>query len=209
MGADRTERSNTRWLEELRDDGPRGAAVADLRRYLHRGLAKAFAGRAVGDADLEDFAQDAVIRVLATLDTFRGESRFTTWAMAVAVRVALGAIRRRRHRELREDSDPFVLERAIATAADDSDPAENLDRKKMLVALRVAIANELTERQRTAVLGELAGVPTDLLAERLGLTRNALYKLHHDARRKLRRAIIEADLVPGEVWSAPAAVSEG
>lgn len=204
MEEGRTQRSNDRWIEELRSPTDGGGAVADLRRYLYRGLAKAFAGRGASDADLEDFVQDSVVRVLASLDTFRGESRFTTWAMAVAVRVALGALRRRRFRERREDTDPLALERAIATAADDSDPALDLEHKRMLAALRSAIADDLTDRQRAAVLGELSGIPTDVLAERLGLTRNALYKLHHDARRKLRRAVAASLPAKGGVRRTPA-----
>lgn len=192
-------RSNERWMHELRAQGASAAAVTDLRRYLHRGLHKQLASRGVGEADVEDFVQESVVRVLASLTTFRGESRFTTWATAIAVRVAFGALRRRRYRESHEETAPEALEIAASTIAGDSDPARQLDRGGLLDALRRAIANELTEHQRSAVLGELAGVPTEVLAERMGITRNAAYKLHHDARKKLRAAILKAGFTDADV----------
>jgi len=57
-------------------------------------------------------------------------------------------------------------------------------------ALRHAIATQLSERQRVAILAELRGVPTVEIAERLGSNQNALYKLTHDARKKLRTALV-------------------
>ena len=74
--------------------------------------------------------------------------------------------------------------------------------------LAAAVRDQLTDRQRLAVLGELDGVPTEQLAERLGLARNALYKLHHDARRKLRAAILAAGFTEADVREELARVSE-
>jgi len=191
------ERTDERWIGELfcRDE----AAVADLRSYLRRGLHKVMAGRGVSESDVDDFVQEATVRVLDNLPGFRGESRFTTWAMAVAVRVALAALRRRRHLERREQTDPKVFEHAAATAAVAWDPTLPEAIRELFAELHRAIHADLTERQRAAVLGELAEVPSDVLAQRLGLTRNALYKLHHDARKKLRRAMTEAGFTPEQV----------
>jgi len=68
-----------------------------------------------------------------------------------------------------------------------------------MTTLQLAITDTLTERQRTAVLGELTGVPSDVLAERLGVNRNALYKLHHDARKKLKAVILAAGFTERDV----------
>jgi hypothetical protein len=84
------DRTNQEWLDDLR--GPdRDEAVADLRASLGRGLGYSLANHSdVDDVLIEDFAQDALLRILDNLDTFRGESRFTTWAQKIAVRVAFG-----------------------------------------------------------------------------------------------------------------------
>ena len=96
------ERSNTSWITALSQPGPRrDAALADLRTLLVRGLGYAMAGRPnVRQEDIQDFAQEALLKILAALDSFRGESRFTTWAQKIAVRVALTELRRRRWRDV-------------------------------------------------------------------------------------------------------------
>ena len=91
-----SERSNEEWLADLQGPG-REDALGDLRALLVRGLRYAMADRpSVTEVDLEDFAQDALMKILNALDTFRGESRFTTWAQKIAVRVAFTELRRRR-----------------------------------------------------------------------------------------------------------------
>ena len=90
------ERTNEEWLAALR--GPeQEEALADLRTFLVRGLGYALANRSdVDDQVREDFAQEALLKILNGLDTFRGESRFTTWAQKIAVNVAFTELRRRR-----------------------------------------------------------------------------------------------------------------
>nr|MDQ3301868.1 RNA polymerase sigma factor [Actinomycetota bacterium] len=86
-------RTNEEWLAALRGSG-QDRAIGDLRAVLVRGLKVTFGGRVRGlDETAEDFAQDALIKVLNNLDSFRGESRFTTWAQKVAVRVAYTELR--------------------------------------------------------------------------------------------------------------------
>ena len=71
-----------------------------------------------------------------------------------------------------------------------TDPAPEQDR--LIAAVRVALQTALTPRQREVLVAlTLDDVPIDVLAERLGTTRGALYKMLHDARRKLRAAIDE------------------
>ncbi len=177
---------NARWLSALRQNGESGRAAEELREYLRNGIAKALRAQQLGAADLEDCAQDAFVGVFERLDTFRGDSRFTTWAMAVALRTAFSMLRRRRHQNLR-------LEELELEAADPApDAARILERRDLLEALRRAIYQELTERQRFAILGELLGTPTAVMAERLRISSNAFYKLHHDARKKLGRALNKA-----------------
>jgi RNA polymerase sigma-70 factor (ECF subfamily) len=187
------------WLRALRSPGG-SSGVEELRRYVRRGLERALAGRALRREDLDDFTHDAVVRVIENLERFRGESRFGTWAMAIAVRVAFTALRRRRHPvSAWAPLENGFIEAVPARATPESDPTRRLERKALLDVLSEAIGDRLTPRQRTAVLGELEGIATEELAARLGIARNALYKLHHDARRKLREAILEAGFTVDDV----------
>ncbi len=186
-------RTNAQWLAGLRQHAQGGVVAGELQNYLRRGLARALAARRVNATDLEDFAQDALVRILQGPDTFRRDSRFVTWAMAVALRTALSTLRRRYHgdRPL-EELELGVLTPSESTPSTASDPAQIAERGDLLEALNRAIQSQLTIRQRTAVLGELSGVPVVVLAERLGISSNTFYKLHHDARKKLRRALNRA-----------------
>ncbi len=190
----KVERSNEQWLAALRSAQPPHDALEDLSWFLRRGLGKALTrSHPLNESDLDDFTQEAVLRVLERLDTFRGDSRFTTWAMAVSIRVALSELRRRHHREvsLQQLDDDFNTPLESA-APDSADPQGALDREHLLESLRRAIQTHLTPRQRAVILGELAGVPPQKLVQQLDTNPNALYKLHHDARRKLRQALREA-----------------
>src|SRR5215203_1869693 len=94
------ERTNEQWLMELGEVNP-DEALADLYDLLVRGLRAAFGGCGGGvDANIEDFAQEAMIKITGNLDTFRGESRFTTWAQKIAMNVALTELKRRRWRDV-------------------------------------------------------------------------------------------------------------
>ena len=185
--------TNDRWLTELRPPAPSAQAVEDLRAYVHGTLARALRTRVgVGEADLDDFVQDALVRVLGSLDQFRGDSRFTTWAAAVAIHTALGALRSRGQRHVSLE----VLESGSGVAEPhapkDSEPGRGVEREELLDALRRSIEEDLTERQRIVVLGLLSGVPTEALVGRLGTNANALYKLYFDARKNLKRALEQA-----------------
>ncbi len=201
------ERTNEEWLAALRGQ-ERDRAIGDLRAVIVRGLKATFAGRVRGlDETVEDFAQDALIKVLNNLDSFRGESRFTTWAQRVAVRVAYTELRRRRWRDV---SLQEVIERheesgrEPALLADRaSSPERETARKMMVETLQRFIAEELTDRQREAMVAVMfEGMPLEEAARRMDTNRNALYKLLHDARKKLKKRIEAEDLSPGEVLEA-------
>ena len=94
-------RTNQEWLADLR--GPQQEqAIEDLRGILVRGLRYSLSTRIQGELEMlvEDFTQDALIRILDKLDTFRGESKFTTWAQKIAVRVAYSELRRQRWKDI-------------------------------------------------------------------------------------------------------------
>ncbi len=205
-------RTNGDWLAGLRCNDSLGLKVQeDLRGYIRRGLGRAFGGQGnLDDASLEDLTQEAMIRITTRLDDFRGESKFTTWAMAIAIRVAYTSLRRRRWGERSlEDLGLSVDSQSSPMGSPSTDPTGPTGRTDLLCSLREAIVRDLTPRQRAAVLGELAGMPTAVLAEQLNTNANALYKLHHDARLRLRAALEERGFSERDVRSILQGVSNG
>ena len=88
------------WVERLRSPGRiRDATLEELRRILVRGLGRSFSARG-GEAFAEDVAQEALLRILDSLDSFAGRSRFTTWAMTIAVRLGISELRRKRFQDV-------------------------------------------------------------------------------------------------------------
>jgi RNA polymerase sigma-70 factor (ECF subfamily) len=182
-----------RWLQELRATGAtRDQAVARLHELLLRAARFEVARRRPslphlrGD-DLDDVAlqaaDDALVSVLARLDSFRGAARFTTWAYKFALLEAAVKIRRRawQGREVPLEPESWSLFAGAGGAA------EEAEQSALLGAIQDGIAQVLTPRQREVLVAlAINGAPIDVLAERLGSTRNALYKTLHDARRKLR-----------------------
>ena len=182
------------WVDALRADGiGRDDALADLHDLLLRaarfelGRRRAALSHVRGE-ELEDLAvqaaDDAMVAVLAKLDSYRGASRFTTWAYKFALLEA-GVKVRRRAWQGRE----VVLEPESWPSFEDE--GASVDRRhesaELLSALQRAIREALTPHQREVFTAlALNEVPIDVLSERLGTTRGALYKTLHDARRKLR-----------------------
>jgi RNA polymerase sigma-70 factor (ECF subfamily) len=188
-----SERSNEQWLTELR--GPeRDWALTDLRVVLVRGLKVALRGRVRQGLDetAEDFAQEALVKIMANLDTFRGESRFTTWAQRIAVMTASTELRRKRWRDvsLQEVLDRYGTNSGESDRLADEQPTpEQLTMRSTMVAtVRRFVDEELTDKQREAIVAVMfEGMPLEEAARRMGTNRNALYKLMHDARKRLKK----------------------
>jgi RNA polymerase sigma-70 factor (ECF subfamily) len=188
------------WLRAL--EGPpaiRETAIAELHALLLRGAYHELRRRRatlthVSSDETHDLAMqaadDALVAILAKLDTFRGASRFTTWAYKfVLLEAGVKARRRAWHgREVALEPQGWPL---IADASPGTEQAvEDLE---LLSAIGDVVRTTLTPHQREVFAAlALNGVPIDVLAERLGTTRGALYKTLHDARRKLRAALAAA-----------------
>jgi RNA polymerase sigma-70 factor (ECF subfamily) len=198
------ERTNEQWLIELRGAKP-DEALADLYELLVRGLRAALGDYGGGiDANVEDFAQEALIKITGNLDSFRDESRFTTWAQKIAMNVALTEFKRRRWRDV-SLQDLFVRREAADRGPEDTrlTPEQLALQTTVLQELRRVVDEELTDRQREAVVAViLEGMPISEVAKHMGTNQNALYKLLHDARRKLKRRMEAAGFSPQEVLAA-------
>jgi RNA polymerase sigma-70 factor (ECF subfamily) len=190
------------WLLELRADGGRGE---NARRRLHDLLLRAARfeiGRRRGalphlrGGDFDDLAHqaanDAMLAILGKLDSYRGESRFTTWAYKFALLEAAVKLPRRawQGREI-----PLEPGNWSCFADPGGSPASSAESHEVMVSIGIARASELSRHQREVLLAvAVNGVPIDVLAERLNTSRGALYKTIHDARKKLRAHLADAGL---------------
>lgn len=179
------------WIPRLRgDEAERAAALSELREVLVRGLTRALPHRYDGCVGAEDVAQLALLKILDSLDSFRGESRFTTWAVSVAVRIAMSEMRRKYYRDISLDASGTAESVRIEPVAPDEATAEQREfSSRVCGLLNRLIEEELTERQRVAIRGALDGLPVEQIAERLASQQNAVYKLLHDARLRLRKGL--------------------
>lgn len=191
-----------RWLEELHAEGvPRDEAVARLHELLLRAARFEVARRRptlphLRGGDLDDVAfeaaDDALVSVLAHLDDFRGLSRFSTWVYKFAILEAGVKLRRRawQGREVPLEPESWSLFASVGQT-----PSGEVEQQELLAAVQHAIAVVLTGHQRQVLVAlALNGIPIDVLAERLGSNRNALYKTLHDARQKLRGHLADQGL---------------
>ena len=207
-----TTRNNEQWLSDLRDKGEaREAALEELHAIILRGLPFALS-RWLSPANplfeplTEEVAQETLLRVLDQLHTFEGRSQFTTWVHKIAIRIALTELRRKRWQDSSLDEmvdneekpvSPRILEDSRAT------PEQSAERMDMMDRVRKVINEELTERQRSALmmLG-MQGMPMEEAAKRLNTNRNALYKLLHDARLRLKQRLQTEGLDAQEILTA-------
>jgi RNA polymerase sigma-70 factor (ECF subfamily) len=186
------------WLRVLADSSPRReAALARLHELLLR-IARAEVLRRgprlqVTGPELDDLAHqaaaDALIAITGKLGQFRGESRFTTWAYKFVIFEVSAKIGRHfwRHPSVPFDAEDW--ERLPGRFG--FDPAQEAEWRDLLAALRRAVDEELTARQRRVFVAlVLNGVPLDTLVIEMASNRNAIYKTMFDARRKLRAALV-------------------
>ncbi len=206
-----TRRSNEQWLHDLKAGGEaQSAALADLRAALLSGLPYALT-RWLSPTDpsfeplIEETAQDALLKILDNLHTFEGRSQFTTWAYKIAVNLALSKLRRRQWQDV--SLDELVGEEAEMVAPGlDADPAAGpaqlAEQRDMLKRVNRIIQEELTEKQRKALMARLVyGMPAERISEEMRMERNALYKLLHDARENLKRRLEREGLTAQDVLS--------
>jgi RNA polymerase sigma-70 factor (ECF subfamily) len=149
------------------------------------------------EADAPDVLQEAFLAAYRGLGSFRGTSRFSTWLYRVATNAAL-MHRRRQTRRKTEPLDDYLprfgergehaaepAELRLASHAD-----EILDRKRLAERAHEALAR-LPEIYRDAfVLRDLEELPTDEVAELLGIESAAVRQRVHRARLMLRGYLV-------------------
>lgn len=196
--------TNEEWIAALTPP-PKEAAIQQLRTHLVKGL-KASLYKYV-DRDLDDFvediAQDSVLKILDKYDTFRGDSKFTTWAMKVAVREGYSELRKKRYNDISLEQysrhDPDEKE-AVEIEHEQAGP-DQLTHESMLVQKVMKIMEEeLTDKQQKVLqLLMIDQIPMTVVSEMMDSNRNAIYKLVHDARLKLKNRLEVEGIDPEEI----------
>ena len=190
------------WIELLSSPGPgHDEALQRLHELLLRAARQQVSrmqpalngiGQVRQDDIVNQAADEAMISLLGKLATFEGRSRFTTWAYKFGILQAAVEVNRSmwRHRDVPLDD---VREPLAAGAS----PEQFSEAADFSIAVGAAIEQTLTDHQRRVVLALLVDdVPIDVLAERLGTSRNTLYKTLHDARKRLRAHLTATGFLP-------------
>jgi RNA polymerase sigma-70 factor (ECF subfamily) len=180
--------SDAEWVERL--SGPdKETAIKDLAILLGR----AMLSFDVSAEDREDFVQSATITILTKITSYKGRSKFSTWAISIAVNTALSELRKRHWSNVSLEDLTQVQEPAESIDSR-RNPELEAQRQWALELVDSLIHGELTLKQRTALLAELNGMPLQEIAARMGVSRGAIYKLTFDARKKLLQCLTERGL---------------
>jgi RNA polymerase sigma-70 factor (ECF subfamily) len=210
-------RTNADWVWALSEPPgeAQSEALQDLHEYLlravlvylsqHRGELSGWGRQEVRDL-AEDMAQEALLAVRANLEGFRGEARFTTWACRFVINRAASELRRRRYQDLSldrlQEAEPAAFQ-ALLAEGQRAEPEHLAEQREYVALLRRIVETELNERQRAAVVGVYwLGCSMDEVAEALDVSRNALYKLLHDARLRIKARLTARHLTPGDIRAA-------
>ncbi|KAA3664193.1 MAG: sigma-70 family RNA polymerase sigma factor [Chloroflexi bacterium] len=206
-------RTNAEWLEALQQPGEaQDEAYQALREYLRRAVFVYLRDRRpelsrlpLGDLHelAEDFAQDALISIQRSLNSFRGDARFTTWAYRFVINEAAAELRRRNYRNMSLDmllEEGTAVIQSLASSPIPSDPSQAAARKQFIEQLLDIIDEDLNERQKTAVLGvHFQSLSMQEVAELLETSPNTVYKMLHDARKKIKVRLTALHLGKGDV----------
>lgn len=208
------ERANEEWIHDLTATGPtRQLALDDLQQIIRAGLPYGLskwlqASDPRFEPLVEEVVQETLLRVLDRLDTFEGRAKFTTWVYTIAVRLALSELRKAKWREVSLDqileANPnYFSSGESGYQGSIENPDSYTEKADTIMRVERIIREELTDRQRAALIAlAIQGLPMDQVAEQLGTNRNALYKLMHDARLRLKKRLKAEGLMAEDVFAA-------
>ncbi|NKB25490.1 MAG: sigma-70 family RNA polymerase sigma factor [Kiritimatiellae bacterium] len=199
------------WPERLSANSQlRDASIAELRAFLLNALRGKFSARqGIDESILSDIVQEALLKILDQLATFEGRSRFTTWAMAIAVRMLFIEMRRRHWGHVSLDAlneKVGFLEQQTSPAPS---PSEEASQKNITTLIHAMIQSELTPLQRDVLLADLHAIPQDEIAQQLGRSRKTIYKIGHDARKALKKTLEKAGYTKENMLESFARESRG
>ena len=183
------------WVNRLNRSGPdQDQALLELGDLLKKRIRHAFRNQPkVNDAFVDDVVQDSLTGILNSIHQFQGASKFMTWATTLTVRTAIRQMRRQRWKDTSLDQilsqNPGAIE---TTGVDRGDPSAKASSNQLVETMYRIINEDLTDKQREVLLAHLRGMPQAEIGRRMGATRNAVYKLGFDARKRLKNGLVKA-----------------
>jgi RNA polymerase sigma-70 factor (ECF subfamily) len=201
--------TNEEWVQALSKPVDENA-VDQLRKKLIQGLKPALHKYVDRELDpfVEDVAQDALLKVLDNTHSFWGDSKLTTWAMKIAVREGLTELRRKKYddsylEDFKHPDDDGRNELTSMTFATDLPGPEEATHEQMILQKVLDIINEdLTAKQKKVINAlMIQGLSVSVVAEQMDTNRNALYKLVHDARLKIKNELEEEGIDPKQLFN--------
>lgn len=193
------ERTNESWIHSLksRDVIIRDKAILELHKLLLRGLNAAFKNNICATHTmLEDAAQDSLLRIIARLDTFRGESNFLTWVMKVAIRIVYAEMRKAGWKDVSfEDASESGGLNLVDLVSSELSAEQRALQTFIVEKLWEAVNESLTDKQRDALIADfVTGMPIEEIARKTNSSRNSVYKLLYDARQNLKKYLIACNI---------------
>lgn len=143
---------------------------------------------------LEELCQDALIRILSKISQFKGESSFLSWAIKIAVNLTLTELRRKHWKDysIEEIRNKPIFQESIIIKKHDS-PEQVVMKKSILEMITSLMKTCLSKKQQLALSAVIINnTPLEIIAEQLDSNRNAVYKLLHDARKKIKQEMEES-----------------
>lgn len=189
--------TNEEWIQALTEPVDEDA-VDQLRKKLIRGLKPALHKYVDRELDqfVEDVAQDTLLKILDNIESFRGDSQLLTWALKIGVREGFTELRRKKYKDssiedFKHPDDEGRNELASLTFATDlPDPGEATHEQMILHKVLNIINEDLTDKQKKAINAlMIQGLSITIVAEQMNTNRNALYKLVHDARMRIKNKL--------------------
>lgn len=171
----------------------RDKAILELHKLLLRGLNATFKDNVCATHTiLEDAAQDSLLCVIAKLDTFRGESKFLTWVMKIAIRNVYAEMRKAGWKDVSfQDASKSGGLNLVDLVSNELSAEQRAFQTFIIEKLWEAVNESLTEKQRDTLIADfVTGMPIEEIARKTNSNRNAVYKLLYDARQNLKKYLI-------------------
>jgi RNA polymerase sigma-70 factor (ECF subfamily) len=178
----------------------RPEAFEELVRLTQRDV-YSLALRLTGNPDdAADVTQETYIRLMRSIRSFRGESKFSTWLYRVTSSVAITSLRKRarRRREVPLAEEDWQDWHAPVS----SEPGAELDRRQLAERLEGALRTLPAGYRQVVVLRDVYGLALEEVGSTLGISEGAAKVRLHRARNKLKEMLFE-DRPAGHLGTGP------
>jgi len=160
--------------------------------------------------DAEEVSQDSFTRAFLHMDAFRGDSRFYTWLVRIAINQSLMKLRTRRSRELHLDRPATTdVATSFAEVADNAPtPEQRYSQAELRQILAAAMSKLPMTFREVLVLREVEERSTEETARMLGLSISAVKSRALRGRQKLHE-VLTKHFRPSELGGFSKALSLG